>query len=392
VDPPLRQAPLNNAHRVSLFLLVFFLLPLGPFPVNAGEPVPLEQIPLTGCLKVDDAGCEEPIRLEPVPISREEAERRVGPDARIPTPESGQLSYTNSSIFSKKEVRTVDLSDQVPQWLAMRFDGPGFQAPEPWMKSVGNILEAFRKTRGDAAAQEARLEQLRTRAPRVWEQVRDFLPEWVRDDYLYSQAWTPQKTGKPGKAENDGVLERPPFLLAPRQGESPDSGEKDGGGRKVYQACAPIYASLEDLFAAENDFGTYYLQAGANYREVYPLKGAYFSGTDPAGSPFLLYDVSYFQKPLPLWNLRFKLRQLLHTEGGRWQMENRLLEGDMNHLRLRIFYDPIQTLDGRVIGYVKTEWLDVDIKGLPDGDSDRQAGARGDVGNIKRMAEKRKPQ
>ena len=41
-----------------------------------------------------------------------------------------------------------------------------------------------------------------------------------------------------------------------------------------------------------------------------------------------------------------------------------------------------------MIGYVKTEWLDVDIKGLPDGDSDRQTGARGDVGNIKRVAEK----
>jgi len=60
----------------------------------------------------------------------------------------------------------------------------------------------------------------------------------------------------------------------------------------------------------------------------------------------------------------------------------------MNFLRLRIFYDPIVTTQGNVIGHVKTEWLNVDVRGLPDREPDRMAGARGDVGNIKLMAEK----
>jgi len=370
---------------LSSFFLLFPHLSRPP-GLGAEAQADLKQIPLTGCKKVEDPdrGCQEPVRLEPAPISWEGAEARVGPDARIPGPGSAELAYTEGSVFSKKEVRTVDLSEQVPRWLALRFDGEAYRAPEPWMRSTGDILEAFHKTRGAARAQEALLEQLETRAPRVWAEVRDFLPEWARDDYLYSGAWTPQKTGKPGKAENDGILERPAFLLAPSAGAG---GEGSGDGRKVYQASAPIYASLEELFAAENDFGTYHRQAGANYREVFPLEGTYFAGTDPAGSPFLLYDVSYFQKPLPLWNLRFQLRQFLHRDRDRWQMENRLLGGDMNRLRLRIFYDPIRTTDGQVIGHVKTEWLDVDIDGLPDGDSDRQMGTRGDVGNIKRMAE-----
>jgi len=386
-SPPVRL-------RTCLLLLVLPLsvvLPSEPVSFADGDTVALDTLPLTGCRKVQDParGCEAPVRLEPAPLGWEDARHRLGPDARIPLPGTGELSYEGGSVFSKKEVRTVDLSERVPQWLAMRFDSPAFEAPEPWMKSLGDILERFQKTRGDAAAQETLLGVLQTRASGVWDEVRVFLPEWVRDDYLYSESWTPQKTGRPAAAENDGILERPPFLRTPAPGGPEASGGTSDSDRKVYQACAPVFASLEDLFTAENDFATYYRQAGANYREVFPLDGTSFAGTDPAGSPFLLYDVSYFQKPLPLWNLRFKLRQFLHRDGGRWQMENRLLEGDMNVLRLRIFYDPIHTLDGRVIGHVKTEWLDVDIRGLPDGDSDRQAGVRGDVGNIKRAAEER---
>jgi len=373
-------------------LTLLILAPPGSLAAGAAEAIHLDRIPLTGCRKVEPSAraCEEPVRLEPVPMSWQDAWNRLGPDARIPQPHAGQLAYEDGSLLSRRQIRTVNLSERVPQWLALRFDRPGFETPEPWMKSVGDMLEAFHKTRGDAAEQVAMLARLETLAPRVWEQVRDFLPEWARDDFLYSDAWTPQRTGRPARADNDGILERPPFLLATSPGEPVDpAGDEQDPQRKIYQAAAPIYASLEDLFAAEQDFGTYYRQAGANYREVFPLEGSYFTGTDPAGSPFLLYDVSYFQRPLPLWNLRFKLRQMLHRPGGRWQMENRLIEGDMHYLRLRIFYDPIRTLDGRRIGYVKTEWMDVDIRGLPDRDADRQAGVRGDVGNIKRMAELR---
>ena len=382
--------------RVCLALLalpLFIFMPTPPPAAGSADTIALDTIPLTGCTKVAPSArtCEEPVRMEPEPISWEAAWNRMGPQARIPRPDAGQRTYQNGSILSRRQVQTVDLSERVPQWLAMRFDGPGFDTPEPWMKSVGDMLETFHKTRGEAARQEELLGRLASRAPRVWEQVRDFLPEWARDDYLYSDGWTPQRTGRPARAENDGILERPPFLLAasPSAPDETAQDEEEDAHRKIYQASAPVYASLEELFAAENDFGTYHRQAGANYREVFPLEGAYFTGTDPAGSPFLLYDVSYFQRPLPLWNLRFKLRQMLHRPGGRWQMENRLIEGDMHYLRLSIFYDPIHTLDGRLIGHVKTEWLDVDIRGLPDRDADRQAGVRGDVGNIKRMAEER---
>jgi len=382
-----QPAPLLTA--ATLFLL---LAAAPPPSLSAGDPGPLEAIPLTGCLKVDSAECVEQVVRTPAPLAWEEAAKRASLGPRIDPPTAAELSYRDGSLFSKKETRTVDLSSQVPRWLALDFRKDGQGPPAPWMQTTGAILARFRDARGDPDAREALLRQLETEAPGVWEQVRDFLPEWVRDDYLYSAGWSPGKTGSAGGEENDGILERPPFLTPP----APDGA---GGQRKIYQACAPVYASLEELFAAENDFQDYHEQAGANYLEVFPLEGTAFHGRDPGGAPFLLYDVAYHQRPLPLWNLRFGLRQFLHREGGRWQMENQLIEswqvenrrvkGDMAVLRLRIFYDPIQTPDGGVIGYVKTEWIDVDIDGLPDGDSDRQTGARGDVGNIKRMAEKR---
>ena len=364
---------------LCLFLLLLFSVPRFLHAIETSE---LETIPVTGCLKLDDQRkkCIEPVAEKPSHLAWEKAKERVGSDTRIPHPGKKQLSYKTGQVF-QKEIQTVDLAQQVPKWLSFRFEPPAYNVPEPWMQSVGNMLEKFQETRGDAQAQERLLKQLKTEAPDVWEQVLGFLPEWVHDDYLYSSNWSPENTGKPGKSKNDDILERPPFLLP----SSPAGSEK---GRKVYQACAPVYTSMEDLLAAESDFRNYHKQAEANYLEVFPVEGTYFSGKNPDGFPYMLYDISYHQKPLALWNLRFVLRQFLHKQGDRWQMENHLRQGDMNHLRIRIFYDPITTLDGKVIGYVKTEWLDVDIKGLPDRDADRMAGARGDVGNIKLMAEK----
>ena len=137
-----------------------------------------------------------------------------------------------------------------------------------------------------------------------------------------------ERTGviKPGKHEyefHDGILERAPFLAL-----SSPTGET----RKVYQAAAPIYTSLQDILAAESDFQHYPFQKGSNYLEVFPREGSFFYGRDKAGMPFLVYDVSFHQKPLPLWNLHFAIRQHLHYQDGRWQLDNHLLEGDMNCL------------------------------------------------------------
>jgi hypothetical protein len=348
----------------------------------------LENIPLTGCLKLADDGkaCAEPVTMKPARADWAAVQSRLDTRVRIPVPGAAQLAYTSGKL-RKKSIRTEDLSSEVPRWLALRFDDPAFGATEDWVRSTGNLLEAFHGTRGNAQKQKELLGRLEKEFPEIWQEVRPFLAEWARDDYLYSDAWKPTEIGNPEPAENDGILERPPFLL-PEGGKAGDGSQEQGVNRKVYQACAPIYATLQDLFTAENGFRDYYQQAGSNYLDVYPLKGGAFCGMDAAGLPFLLFDVSFHQKPVALWNLKFTLRQLLHQDGGRWQMENHLLEGDMNYLRLRIFYDPILNAQGNTIGYVKTEWMDIDIKSLPDSDPDRQAGARGDVGNIKRVAEK----
>ena len=376
----------RHGQGVATVALVLAAMITAPTRAEDVDLARLESIPLTGCLSLSSGGreCTEPVTLEPVRTDWGGVQERLDPQSRIPGPEGGQLSYTTGKL-RQQTVRTVDLSAEVPRWLSLRFDDPAYGASEEWVGSVGNLLQAFHRTRGNAEQQRELLDRLRTSFPRVWEQVKPFLAEWTRDDFLYSQAWNPSKTGNPEEEQNDGILERPPFVLRPAGNEAGASGA--AAGRRIYQACAPIYAAWNELFAAENDFGDYHFQVGSSYLEVYPVKSSYFSGLDGAGHPFLLYDVHFHQKPFPLWNLKFALRQFLHQEQGRWQMENHMLEGDMKYLRLRIFYDPILNSRGETVGYVKTEWIDLDIKRLPDGDSDRQMAARGDVGNIKRVAE-----
>jgi len=377
--------------RLFILLYLVFAGLLGEASAEDHKSLELGKIPLTGCRKLEANGknCAEPVRLSnPSPLDHIDLHKKLAPNSMIPCPEKVQLNYITGRVF-KNEVRTVDLSEEVPKWLSLCFQAPAYRADEVWVHSVGNILEAFEKIRGDKQAGEALLKRLRDTYPHVWAEVKSFLPEWVKDVFLYRDNWNPRKRGAPEDAENDGILERPPFLLNTSQGLPAGSDSLPAGDQKIFQACAPIYAPLPDIFQAENDFLYYPFQAGSNYEEVYPINGSYFTGRDPAGFSFIIYDVAYKQKPLPLWNLNFMLRQFLHFEAGRWQMINHLRQGNMNYLRLRIFYDPILTTKGRVIGYVKTEWVDVDVKGLPEGDTDRQAGARGDVGNIKKMAEKR---
>ena len=347
----------------------------------------LSKIPLTGCQKLasDKTTCADPLVLtQPAAISWDNLVERLPIQGRIPPALPDDLRY-QTGLVPKKEVVTVDLSAEVPKWLSLDFRNPRYGATEQWVQSAGNILEAFSALRKNEAAQKEAMQRLRSQYAPIWEEIKDFLPGWIQDTFLYSPKWNPYERGSPETADNDGILDRPPFLLrAGLQREGFVSPPKD---RKIYQACAPIYAPLETIFMVENGFRDYPRQVGSNYQEVYPLKDAYFTGKDPGGNPFVLFDVAFKQKPFSPVTLRFVLRQFIHFEAGRWVMENQLVEGDMNYLRLKIFYDPIITTEGRVIGYVKTELMDIDIRNIPDGDKDRIAGVRGDVGNIKLFSE-----
>ncbi len=351
----------------------------------------LTNLPLTGCLKLSPQGkeCAEPVvYTEPQVLSWQGLIERFPLAKRIPPALPEDLRYHTGSV-SKKETTTIDICSHVLEWLALDFRGPQFGSVEPWAQSVGNLLEAFSKYDRTLSAKKAALDTLKATYPKIWDATKDFLPEWVLDDFLYSSAWDPYKTESTDNAQNDGILERPPLLM--RAGASRPGFETPSQNRKIFQASAPIYASMATIITAENDFGSYPHQVGSNYQEVYPLKGTYFAGVDPLGKPFTVYDVSFTQKPFFLATLRFVLRQFIHYEDNRLVMENILLEGDMKYLRLKIYYDPIRTTDGRTIGHVKTELIDVDVKTLPMGDKDRSAAVRGDVGNIKRAAEALSP-
>jgi len=385
--------PIGNVSSALVLLMsTFWILPASGENLSvADENFTVEKIPITGCLRLNPEvpECTKAFTLHsPAPIKWAGMRERLNPETRILPPDQNQLRY-RSGTFSKTEVQTVNLAEAVPKWVAMRFEDSAYKADDLWVKSVGNLLETFRNLGRNKKACLQYLERLESDYPRIWQEVSHFLPEWVRDDYLYADTWDPRHRGRPKAAENDGILERPPFLCPASQGQIYGQEYKEGETRKIFQASAPIYANRSDIMAAENDFQHYYQQKGANYLEVYPLKNSFFTGKNPEGVPFLIYDISFTGKPLPLWHIQFKLRQVLHYEGGRWQIENRLLEGDMNRLRLRIFYDPVYNTDGKCIGYVKTEWMDLDLKSLPDRDNDRIASLRGDIGNIKRMAESR---
>jgi hypothetical protein len=385
---PWRPAPAT----LVILLLGLSVAPLPGSGPGLAQEAPaaeswLTRLPLTGCLKLSHDGkeCAEPVLYtQPRPLSWQGLTERFHLAERIPPSLPEDLKYTTGAL-SKKEIVTIDLGRTVPEWLALEFRAPRFGQVEQWAQSVGNILQAFSGTKKTLSAEQEALDKLRTTYPHIWEEVKEFLPEWVKDDFLYSSAWDPSKTGSPEAADNDGILERPPLLM--RAGVARSGYSTPAKDRKIFQASAPIYAPLETIITAENAFRDYPRQAGSNYQEVYPIKDTYFAGMDPDGRPFTLYDVSFTQKPFMLATLSFVLRQFIHYEGDRLVMENLLLKGDMNYLRLKIFYDPIRTTEGSVIGYVKTELLDVDVKSLPMSDKDRSAGARGDVGNIKRAAE-----
>lgn len=161
------------------------------------------------------------------------------------------------------------------------------------------------------------------------------------------------------------------------------------GSRLVQQACALVFADLDALKAAENDFTAYPARPGARYESIAPVAGSYLRGNDARGEDFAALRLRFrCDLPFPFshYDCELAILNRLDRDGlVRCDIVSR--SRDFLWLAGRDTFVPVYTSDGAWVATLVVREFGFDLRGVPDGDDARRAGLRASLGSLKREAE-----
>ena len=90
------------------------------------------------------------------------------------------------------------------------------------------------------------------------------------------------------------------------------------GSKLVHQACVLVFADVETIKRAENDYRSYPRRAGSTYESIYPRRDAHLRGLDERGNPFAgAAHPLPLRPPLPVLGLPLRPRDPEPHGGGR---------------------------------------------------------------------------
>jgi hypothetical protein len=271
------------------------------------------------------------------------------------------------------------LLGRVERLLAVRWK-KGEAAGE---ESSGDLLASLLAVRADGDALDAALARVAERAPDVFGEWGDLVSDLVRDRALRGGDWLPSRGSR-----DDGFHVGPPLQL----GKEPmPSWRRVRGSQAVQQAATLIVADLVALELAENDYRNYLQQIGTTYEAIAPVEGSLLRSPPETEPPYAALRVAFVcDLPFPFSNYRCDLQILKRLRGdGLLQTDTWSDSRDFLWIAGSNVYLPVETSDGRFVGMIAVRTFGFDLRGVPDGDSDRLAGLRGVLGNLKREAESR---
>ncbi|MBK8974532.1 MAG: hypothetical protein IPM29_01265 [Planctomycetes bacterium] len=248
-----------------------------------------------------------------------------------------------------------------------------------YARSFGDLVAAFLALRERPRAQELLARRLERERPEIWAEVGDVLLELVQDQRVLGDAWVPDDD-----RPDDGFLFGPTLELAR---DFPGWRTVDGS-QSVFQAACLIEADLDAIETAENDYTAYFAHVGARYLSIYPLAGSNLRGTDADG-PFAGLRVR-FETDLP-WPFSsyvcdLRIRKSLDAD-GHLVTETYSPSPDFLWIAGKNVYVPLFDADDRFVAMLAVRLFGLDIRGVPEADSNRRSGLRSVLGNLKRNAE-----
>jgi len=395
--------PKQSAFFTSLILLftlafmgTFFGVPdIGLYAAKSRLTIP--EVPVTGGKKLDRKKDGSVSGVQPMPglpapkiISWQELTTKHYKLARtIPSPTIQELTSIRG-FFSKRVVTTVDLARVMKTYTQMTFTDPKYRADQEWLLSFGNVINEFKKVKGNSRRTKELINTLEKKYPAIHKKLMPYYLELIRDDFLYSKKWDPYKDESVKGKKNDGILFVDHWYMQPNP-KRDLVWNQNMGEHKVYQGAAILYADVRTIKEMERDYAKYFEQVGQDYLEVYPVKGSYFRGQDPRGNDFLRMEL-FLRNDLPF---PYESASYVMSIMERFNEDDNLVSDyysenkeDLNWMAGRDTYFTIYTTRGELVGNMIVTVLDFDIKNIPERDIDRIVSMKAGLGNMKRLSER----
>lgn len=260
-------------------------------------------------------------------------------------------------------------------------DGPSALPDRPALRNLGDLVARARaRERGDGWL-EALLAEARLEAPGLVDEAGPYLLALLDDAELRSPRWDPDREGA-----RDGIFLAAPWDLA-QGGARP---WRDlAGSTLVQQAAALVFADLEAIKEAENDYRSYPARPGATYRWIGALPGSYLRGEDGELGPFAALRLRFRSSlPFPFRGYTCDLRILNRLDGNGHLVTDIYAVGrDFHWMAGRDVFLPLRTSQGEWVATLVVRLFGFDLAGVPDRDSHRRAALRASLGSLKREAE-----
>lgn len=274
-----------------------------------------------------------------------------------------------------KDAETKALPLFVPALLAERFE-----APQPWMASVGDILAEHRKRGGDHLALQVLLAELERAAPKTFEKAGRFLQQVLDDRALRDAKWDPDKDRR-----DDGMYFGP--MLERHTGTS-EPWKSQEGSRTFHQAVTFVRGDLDSILGAIHDYEATIHNPGTSYEKLEPVAGSALRCEDAELGPLGALKVDVRSKlPFPFIRYKLDLRVLHAVEKGTLVTYVSSMSKDFYWFAGKDWYFPVRTSAGEWLGTMVVRLSGFDLTGVPDGDDNRKAGTRGSLGSVRKRAE-----
>lgn len=272
----------------------------------------------------------------------------------------------------------VELGARMRELLAQRWD-----VAEGAPRCVGDFARAWRRASGSEREREALWTALRALKPPLASDVVPLLSELLADDALRARDWDPERDDA-----RDGIAFARPMTLEGCQ-ERPWA--RLEGSHLLQQACVFVFADLDALKAAENDYRAYPARAGASYESIHPVRDSYVRGVDAHGREFAALRLKFrCDLPFPFDDYRCELAILNRIDAdGTARCDIHSTSRDFLWLAGDDVYLPVLASDGELVATCVVRRFGFDLRGVPDGDDARRTGLRSSLGNLKLESEAR---
>ncbi|MCY2959179.1 MAG: hypothetical protein NTY35_03355 [Planctomycetota bacterium] len=249
------------------------------------------------------------------------------------------------------------------------------------LNCLGDVVRAVRAAGGGAQACERVLARVREVQPGLAKELEPWASELLCDTALRAPKWNPDRD-----SPCDGLVFARPLTLGGRKEAAWKKRDRDD---LVQQAATLIYADLEAIKAAENDYRSYPSRPGASYERIGPIADTYVQGKDPDGGPFSALRILFeTDLPFPFSSFTCDLHVLNRVDDrGRLVCDVYSVSKDFNWLAGRDHFFPVRASDGAWVATLVVRWYGFDLRGVPDDDDARRGALRSSLGGLRLGAE-----